>query len=76
MEVKKAIEIMLVSSGRKKVNISNFLGISKPSFTNWLEKLDQVKRLISICNFCGFSVIITDKKGINLELTIDNTEKE
>ena len=74
MEVKKAIEIMLAGSGRKKVEIANLLQISKPSFTNWLQKLDQVKRLILICEFCGYDLILTDNKGINIKITNENSE--
>ena len=74
MEVKKAIEIILTGSGRKKVEIANLLQISKPSFTNWLQKLDQVKRLIIICDFCGYDLVLTDNKGINIKLTNDNSE--
>ena len=64
MEVKKAVESMLVISGKKKQDIAKFLQISKPSFTNWLDKMDQIKRFIKICNYCGFTVIITDKKSL------------
>ena len=74
MEVKKAIEIMLAGSGRKKVEIENLLQISKPSFTNWLQKLDQVKRLIIICEFCGYDLVLTDNKGINIKLTNNSSE--
>ena len=72
MNTKQAIETMLTSKGIKKKEISVNLGISKPSLTNWLTKLDQVKRLITICNYCEFSLVITNKKGIEIELTLDD----
>ena len=72
MEIKTAVEIMLTNAGKKKSYIADFLQISKPSFTNWLSKLDQVKRLIKICDLCGCDIIITDHKNINIKLTNDN----
>ena len=74
MEIKKAVEIMLTNAGKKKSHIADFLQISKPSFTNWLSKLDQIKRLIKICDLCGCDVIITDHKNINIKLTNENTK--
>ena len=69
METKQAIEIMLKTAGAKKQDIAKFLNIAIPSFTLWLQKLNQVERLIKICNYCQCDLIITDHKNINITLT-------
>ena len=75
METKKAIEIMLKTAGAKKQDIALFLNIATPSFTLWLQKLNQVERLIKICKYCQCDIIITDHKNINITLTSNNNEK-
>ena len=69
MDTKKAIEIVLKNAGYKKQDIAGFLNIAIPSFTLWLQKLNQVERLIKICTFCGCDIIITDHKNINITLS-------
>lgn len=76
METKQAIEIMLKTAGAKKQDIAKFLNIAIPSFTLWLQKLNQVERLIKICNHCQCDIIITDHKNINIVLTPGNNKKE
>lgn len=69
METKKAIEIMLKTAGAKKQDIAKFLTIATPSFTLWLQRLNQIERLIKICKYCQCDLIITDHKNINITLT-------
>ena len=76
METKKVIEIMLKTAGAKKQDIAKFLNIAMPSFTLWLQRLNQVERLIKICNYCQCDLIITDHKNINIVLTPGNNKKE
>ena len=76
METKKALETMFVAAGAKKQDIAKFLNIATPSFTLWLQKLNQVARLIKICNYCQCDIIITDHKNINIVLTPGNNKKE
>ena len=75
METKQAIEIMLKTAGAKKQDIAKFLNIAIPSFTLWLQKLNQIERLIKICKYCNCDIIITDHKNINIMLTSNNNEK-
>ena len=75
METKKALELIFVAAGKKKQDIAKFLHIAIPSFTIWLNKLNQVERLIKICNFCGCDVVITDHQNININLSISSQEK-
>lgn len=75
METKKAIEIMLKAAGAKKQDVAKFLNIALPSFTLWLQRLNQIERLIKICNYCQCDIIITDHKNINITLTSNNNEK-
>lgn len=75
METKQAIEIMLKNAGAKKQDIAKFLNIAIPSFTLWLQKLNQIERLIKICKYCQCDIIITDHKNINITLTSSDNEK-
>ena len=75
METKQAIEIMLKTAGAKKQDIAKFLNIAVPSFTLWLQKLNQIERLIKICKYCQCDIIITDHKNINITLTSSDNEK-
>lgn len=76
METKKALETMFTAAGKKKQDIAKFLNIAIPSFTLWLQKLNQVERLIRICNYCQCDIIITDHKNINIVLTPGNNENK
>ena len=76
METKKAIEIMLKTAGAKKQNIAKFLNIATSSFTLWLQKLNQIERLIKICKYCQCDIIITDHKNINITLTSSNNNEK
>ena len=76
METKKVIEIMLKTAGAKKQDIAKLLNIATPSFSLWLQRLNQVERLIKICNYCQCDLIITDHKNINIVLTPGNNKKE
>ena len=76
METKKAIEIMLKTAGAKKQDIAKFLNIAIPSFTLWLQKLNQIERLIKICKYCQCDIIITDHKNINITLTSSNNNEK
>ena len=76
METKKALETMFAAAGKKKQDIAKFLNIAMPSFTLWLQRLNQVERLIKICNYCQCDLIITDHKNINIVLTPGNNKKE
>ena len=75
METKQAIKTMFQASGAKLQNVAAFLGVKQPTFSLWLNKLDQVKRLIKVCEFCGCDLIITDHQNINIKLTIEKQNK-
>lgn len=75
METKKALETMFTAAGKKKQDIARFLNISIPSFTLWLQKLNQIERLIKICKYCQCDIIITDHKNINITLASSDNEK-
>ena len=52
-----------------QTKIAKFLNIATPSFTLWLQRLNQIERLIKICKYCNCDIIITDHKNINITLT-------
>lgn len=76
METKKALETMFAAAGAKKQDIAKLLNIATPSFSLWLQKLNQVERLIKICKYCNCDIIITDHKNINIVLTHGNNENK
>ena len=76
METKKALEVIFTAAGKKKQDIAKFLNIAIPSFTLWLQKLNQIERLIKICNYCQCDIIITDHKNINIVLTPGNNKNK
>ena len=76
METKKALETMFAAAGAKKQDIAKLLNIATPSFSLWLQKLNQVERLIKICKYCNCDIIITDHKNINITLTSSNNNEK
>lgn len=69
METKKAIKTMLQASGNNSQTAASFLNLSQPAFSIWLQKLNQIERLIKLTNFCGCKIIITNDKDINITLS-------
>ena len=74
METKQAIKTMFAATGTKLQDVAKTLNIKQPTFSLWLTKMDQVKRLITICKICNCDLIITDHKNINITLSVDKNE--
>ena len=76
MDIKTAVKTAIQAAGKNNVKIADFLGISKQAFSIFLSgELNQIERLIKICNFCGCDIIITDHQNINIKLSTNSQEK-
>ncbi len=75
MILDKIIKTMQQAAGENNNSICKKLGISHSSYSLWQNKnLSQIGRLLQICNFCGFTILITNKNNITFDLSeISNT---
>ena len=76
MDTKKAIETMLTAAGCKKQDIAKKLNIALPSFTIWLNKLNQVERLLKIASICDFEIVLRNKNGLEIKLSPDQASAQ
>lgn len=79
MILDKIIKTMQQAAGESNNSICKKLGISHSSYSLWQNKnLSQIDRLLQICNFCGFTILITNKNNITFDLSeiIDLPDKK
>ena len=75
MEIKNAIKTTIQAAGKNDKDISKFLNISAPAYSLFINgNLRQIERLVSIANFCGCKIVITDDKSINIEITNESSQ--
>lgn len=69
MEIKNAIKTITQAANLESCTIAKELGISRPAYALFINgKLNQVDRLIKICEICGCQLQITNNNGLTLKL--------
>lgn len=79
MDLENIIKTMCQTAGISGNKMSKILGITQSSYSLWIRKpMQQVLRLVKICDVCGFKIIITNNKNITFDLSeiIDLPDKK
>lgn len=78
--IENTIKTMISAAGKNSVTIANEIGITRPNMTHFCKSdFSQLKRFLLIAKLCNFDVIVTNKKGININLVDvlqENNKKE
>lgn len=76
MDVKNAIKTMNQASGKKGKDVAKELNITPSAYVQFIDSnLNQVDRLIKICNICGCQLQITNNNGITIMLDASDDKK-
>ena len=74
--IENTIKTMIAASGNNSVSVANQLGITRPNMTHYVKSdFSQLKRFLKIADICGFDVIITNNKGVSINL-VDAVKNE
>ena len=78
--IENTIKTMIAAAGKNSVTIANEIGITRPNMTHYVKSdFSQLKRFLLIAKLCNFDVIVTNKKGININIVDalqENNKKE
>ena len=67
--IANTIKTMITASGNNSVTVANQLGITRPNMTHYIKSdFSQLKRFLQIADICGFDVIVTNNKGVKINL--------
>ena len=67
--IENTIKTMIAASGNNSVSVANQLGITRPNMTHYVKSdFSQLKRFLKIADICGFDVIVTNNKGVSINL--------
>ena len=73
MEINTAIKTITQAASLESCTIAKELGISRSAYTIFINgKLNQVDRLIKICEICGCRLQITNNAGLTITLDAVN----
>lgn len=73
--IENTIKTMITAAGKNSVSIANELKITRPNMTHYVKSdFKQLKRFLEIAKICNFDVIVTNNKGININL-VDSLEE-
>ena len=74
--IENTIKTMIAASGNNSVSVANQLGITRPNMTHYVKSdFSQLKRFLKIADICGFDVIVTNNKGVSINL-VDAVKNE
>lgn len=78
--IENIIKTMIVAAGKNTVIIAKEIGVTRPNLSHFYKSdFSQLKRFLLIAKLCNFDVIVTDHKGININLLDaikENTKSE
>ena len=76
MDITNAIKTITQAANLESCTIAKELGISRPAYTLFINgKLNQVDRLIRICEICGCQLQITNNNGLTIKLDAAHKNK-
>ena len=74
--IANTIKTMIAAAGKNSVKIANEIGITRPNMTHYMQSdFSQLKRFLLIAKLCNFDVIVTNNKGISINLVDALQEK-
>lgn len=78
--IENIIKTMIAAAGKNTVIIAKEIGVTRPNLTHFYKSdFSQLKRFLLIAKLCNFNVIVTDNKGISINLLDaikENTKSE
>ena len=67
--IENTIKTMITAAGKNSAIIASEIGITRANMTHYYKSdFSQLKRFLLIAKICDFDVIVTNKKGININL--------